>query len=497
MVSLTLRGRSLRLAVTLSCASGYLLFGYDQGVLGGLVNQPTFLDRLGNPSSGLIGSTMAIFYPACVVGSIISGLVGQKLGRRKMIFLGTIVMTIGIILQTVMQTFVQFIVGRIITGIGNGLITATIPIYVAEVATDSARGRVVCIQMSIVIFGLFTAYWIDYGTIRHLSGDAVWRLPIALQLVFSVACCSTIMLLPESPRWLFSRGRKNESATVLAQLFDCDADDNQVLYKIQELEQTMRLEQEKLSLHELFHSKSELKLFRRIAIVFIIPMLGQFTGVNVLTFYLPVVLEDILGFSSNLSSLTSGFIQLAYWVGTLPPIWTVERFGRRATLLLGSAVLAFSMILFTISLNINTPGGNNLSLAMLVLFQFGMGMSWSCIPWIIAPEITPLNLRHIGGALGPGSQWLWTTVIVFMAPPAIENTGWKIYILFDIGIVAGLVFVYFFLPETKDKTLEEIDYVFASNATQSALAARAPQEAIMINTLHGKSDVELQQVERV
>lgn len=123
-----------------------------------------------------------------------------------------------------------------------------------------------------------------------------------------------------------------------------------------------------------------------------------------------IVLEVNVGFSKETSSLVAGFVQIAFWVGTLPPIYYLDRIGRRKTMLWGSIALLTSMILFTIGIALNTKATNRLALAMLFVYQIAFGLSWNPMPWLYAAEITPLEIRHIGGAVGPFSEWLWTFV---------------------------------------------------------------------------------------
>jgi hypothetical protein len=199
-----------------------------------------------------------------------------------------------------------------------------------------------------------------------------------------------------------------------------------------------------------------------------------------------IVLQQNVGLSLEISSLVAGFIQLAFCLGTIPPIYTVERYGRRPTLPIGSIALSIFMILFTIGIALpSLPGSSSLALASLVLYEIAFGTSWNCLPWIIAPEITLLHLRHVGGAIGPGSEWLWTLVIVLMTPSAIANAGWKIYILFDIMCMLGFPFTWFFLPETRGKTLEEIDYVFATSEAKVKLERRFEDAARGYAGLYG------------
>ena len=122
------------------------------------------------------------------------------------------------------------------------------------------------------------------------------------------------------------------------------------------------------------------------------------------------MLEVNVGLSKETSSLVAGFVQMAFWLGTLPPIYMLDKYGRRKTMLWGSVALSISMILFTIGIALNTPATNRLALAMLFVYEISFGMSWNSMPWLYAAEITPLEIRHIGGAVGPFSEWLWTFV---------------------------------------------------------------------------------------
>lgn len=162
---------------------------------------------------------------------------------------------------------------------------------------------------------------------------------------------------------------------------------------------------------------------------------------------------------------------------------------------MGSTVQLLSLILFTVGLAVNTTGSSNLALAMLVLFQFTVGMTWCTVPWIYAPEITPLRLRHIGSAIGPFSEWLCTFIIVQMTPTAVENTGWRIYLLFIFMQALSIPWVYFFVPEvgcmlpsiimfgsqvhqTARKTLEEIDYIFVKGEARDRLHDRLHDQVV-------------------
>ncbi|GME50698.1 general substrate transporter [Neofusicoccum parvum] len=466
-----LRGCSLRSAVTFSAGSCYLLFGYDQGVLGGLVTVPSFLDAIDNPSSTYLGTIVGLFHIGCLVGCGIAGLLGGKLGRTKTIFWGCVIMVVGGTIQASCFGAPQMIVGRIVSGIGNGMNTATVPVYVSECSRAQSRGRSIAMQLNVVIFGTVLAYWLDYGTVTNLTGDVAWRFPIAFQNFFALITIITIPCLPETPRWLYSHGYKAESLEVYSRLMGCNRYDPEVLDMETELEAAIQFEEQStnFSLKDVINDKTDAKNTRRLILCFLIQFFQQFTGINVIAFYaVTIVLESNVGLNKHTSSLVAGCIQIAFWLATFPPLYLLDRLGRRPMLLLGSTSLAICMILFTVGIALDTPPSSRMALAMLFLYEMSFGMSWNSIPWLYAAEITPLHLRHVGSAVGVFSEWLWTFVIAQMAPTAIANTGWRIYLLFCVMLFLSIPFSFFLLPETNGKTLEEIDFIFAKGEAKTS-----------------------------
>ncbi|KAL6407694.1 hypothetical protein AUP68_08715 [Ilyonectria robusta] len=424
-----LRGKRLNFAITFSAGSSYLLFGYDQGVLGGLVTQPSFLDAIGNPSPSFLGLIVALYNIGCLAGCFVAAGFGGKLGRKRTIIWGCSIMVVGGIIQAATYGSAQLIVGRLISGVGNGMITSTVPVYVSECSKATSRGRSVAKQLSIVIFGTVVAYWLDYGTIKHLTGEVVWRFPIAFQNVFALVTLVTLPFLPETPRWLYSHGYKKEAINVLARLQDCSEDDPGICQIERDMETALRLEQEsnKFSIRDLLNDKTPVKNTRRLVLCFLIQFWQQFTGINVIAFYVTIVLEVNVGLSRETSSLVAGCIQIAFWLGTFPPMYLLDKVGRRPMLLLGSVALLVSMAMFTAGIAVDTPATANMALAMLFVYEISFGMSWNSIPWLYAAEITPLELRHIGSAVATFSEWLWT----FVSPLTLPNTCFTLTITFS------------------------------------------------------------------
>ncbi|EEB90429.1 hypothetical protein MPER_11365, partial [Moniliophthora perniciosa FA553] len=197
----------------------FMLFGYDQGVLGGLLTGAPFQAQFPEltTNSNLQGATVAIYEIGCAFGALGIFVWGEKLGRRRGIIVGMAVLTVGAILQFMSYSLGQLIFGRIVTGLGNGMTTSTIPVWHSETSMSHNRGRNVCIELGVNIFGVMLAYWVDYGLRNNQTGYQ-WRFPLSLQVVFAVVTIFFVCFLPESPRWLANQDRIDEAREVIYML---------------------------------------------------------------------------------------------------------------------------------------------------------------------------------------------------------------------------------------------------------------------------------------
>lgn len=188
------------------------------------------------------------------------------------------------------------------------------------------------------------------------------------------------------------------------------------------METSLRVEHEapKFTLKDLLNDKSLTKNTRRLILCFLIQFWQQFTGINVIAFYVTIVLETNIGLPRERASLVAGCVQIAFWLGTFPPMYLLDKVGRRPNLMLGSTALLMSMVLFTAGIAVGTQASANMALAFLFVFEISFGMSWNSIPWLYAAEITTLQLRHVGTATAAFSEWLWTFVRLF-SPAVIMN----------------------------------------------------------------------------
>lgn len=222
-------GKKLSLTVSTIATMGFLLFGYDQGVMSGIIDAPQFTDVFTalEGDNTMQATVTAVYEVGCLFGAMFALFVGDWLGRRKMVIAGAAVMIIGVIIQV--TSFVghipllQFIFGRVITGIGNGMNTSTIPTYQAECSKTSNRGLLICIEGGIIAIGTAIAYWIDFGA-SFGPDDLTWRFPIAFQIFFGFIIVFGMYYMPESPRYLISRGKIHEGEYALAALAGLEID---------------------------------------------------------------------------------------------------------------------------------------------------------------------------------------------------------------------------------------------------------------------------------
>lgn len=220
------------------------LFGYDQGVFGGVIVTNDFLVVHGiKNDASLQGTVTAIYDIGCFFGAIAAFFAGDWLGRKKTILIGTTIMSIGALLQITSYSVPQIIVGRIVAGVGNGLNTATAPPWQAETSKAAWRGKLIVVELILNIAGFSLSNWVTYG-FSFLPGGVAWRIPLALQFIFIVILYATVPWLPESPRWLVSKGRFEEAELILADVEGSEIEDPYVQTELEEIKFAANYEKE-------------------------------------------------------------------------------------------------------------------------------------------------------------------------------------------------------------------------------------------------------------
>lgn len=275
-----LTGGWLIAAITSVCSAGFLLFGYDQGVMSGVVISKYWLNQMDNPSSLMVGTMTALYDVGAVFGAIGAAFTGEQLGRKRTLLLGTSVLIVGTILMASSYERVQFMVSRVCTGIGIGYITSVTPVYQAEISAAAQRGWQVCCQLTTMLGGLMIAYWINYG-FYFVHSSAQWRFPLAFQLVFASYIMVVAPWLPDTPRWLMRHRTEAEGLSVLAKLRGRDEKDQLVQAEKDEIMEAITIEaKEEGSWSDLFRSNG-ISANKRFYLALGIQFMQQMSGINI------------------------------------------------------------------------------------------------------------------------------------------------------------------------------------------------------------------------
>ncbi|KJR81422.1 sugar transporter [Sporothrix schenckii 1099-18] len=398
----------------------------------------------------------------CFAGAICVFIVGERLGRRKCLYVGAVLMAIGAVLQASSFGVAQIIVGRVVCGWGNGFNTATTPLWVSELSPAKSRGRLVAAEGTLIAFGIVIASYFNIG-MYYASGPVVWRAPIAAQLLFIVVQVALTAVLPESPRWLTKHGRHQEAVDILAQLHSRDAalDDPAVLQTKAAIDAALALEQAggPWRLSEAFQS-GPLKIRRRYMLAFGLQAAQQLSGVNILIYYFPHILTTNLGMATETALQLAAGLSVSYFVFSLVPLFWLDRMSRRKPLVGGAFVCALCFLMAAILQSTPTDGRVKASLAFFFLYLAVFGMGWLAIPWLYPAEIMPLRHRTHSAAIATAADWIFNYMIVQITPIMISNISWRSYIIFFVINLAIAVAVFLFYPETSGRSLEEMDSLF-------------------------------------
>lgn len=349
---------------------------------------------------------------------------------------------------------------------------AAIPTWQSECARPKRRGFLILLSGALISGGIMIAYWVDYGFF-FLTGSVRWRFPIAFQSFFTLIVMWGLLYLPESPRWLAMKGRMQDAKYVTSRLLGKPIDHEEVAIELQAITEALEAQSKsgKFQNRELLTNGPSQNL-RRTILGIAAQFFQQICGINLITYYATFLFENSLGFSPGMSRLLAAANGTEYFLASLVALPLIERTGRCLLMLFGAFGMMASMAILagTVSTGgvsdtgapvLNTRYGVTATVFLFVFNTF-FAIGWLGMTWLYPAEITNLRIRIQANALSTCSNWLSNFLIVMITPPAFANLGYRTYIIFAVFNAAIIPCVYFYFPEPKGRSLEELDVIFAS-----------------------------------
>ncbi|KAK3995298.1 quinate permease [Cladorrhinum sp. PSN332] len=484
-----------------ACIGG-VLYGYNQGMFSGVLAMPSFQKHMGEYTTNQTkkGWLTAILELGAWIGTLLSGFIAEVLSRKYAVLVASAVFMIGVVIQATAVSVGHdaILAGRFVTGMGVGSLAMIIPIYNSEVAPPEVRGALVATQQLAICFGIMISFWIDYGT-NFIGGttletqtDAAWLIPTCLQLAPAAVLFVGMIFMPFSPRWLVHHGREEEARKGLASLRGLPIDHELVELEFLEIKAQSLFEKRSIAelfpqlreqtawntfklqfvaIKKLFQTKA---MFRRVVVATVTMFFQQWSGINAILYYAPSIFKQLGLDETETSLLATGVVGIVMFLATIPAVLWIDKVGRKPVLTIGAIGMATCHIIVAVIVAKNIDSWKDHAAAgwaavcMVWLFVIHFGYSWGPCAWIIVAEIWPLSTRPYGVALGASSNWMNNFIVGQVTPDMLERITYGTYILFGLLTYLGAVFIWFFVPETKRLTLEEMDVIFGSEGTAQA-----------------------------
>lgn len=444
--------------ISIVAALGGLLFGYDWVVIGGA--KPFFERYFNLDSESLKGWANSCALIGCLVGALAVGALSDRFGRKRLLVLAAVLFAVTSLGNALAHSFTSFVAWRMLGGAAIGLASGLSPLYIAEIAPASMRGRLVSVNQLTIVIGILLAQLVNWSLVRHLPvgatddfiasswfGQMSWRWMFGLTAIPSVLFFIGMVVVPESPRWLMKNQRPTEARAILAKIGGAEYADAALM----EIEETLATETAKVNFRELL----EPRLIPVLVLGVTLAVFQQWCGINVIFNYAEEIFKaagyDISSVLSNIA--WTGSVNLVF---TFVALGTVDRFGRRPLMLVGSIGLA---VIYTAMGICYANGVTGLPVLLLVLAAIGCySMSLAPVTWVIISEIFPNRIRGAAMSVAVSSLWIACFILTYTFPMLNKALGAHgTFWLYAAICVLGFFFIRWRLPETKGKSLEQIE----------------------------------------
>ena len=446
-------------AITLVATLGGLLFGYDTAVISGAEKSiEAFLIKPLGLSTFIHGATVSSALIGCIIGGILSGFLSNRLGRKKSLLAAASLFFVSALGsgspeflfftrgEPTMGLLLMFNLYRVTGGIGVGLASAVCPMYIGEIAPANIRGRLVSFNQFAIIFGMLVVYFVNWGIANGQTlawiNEIGWRRMFMSEAIPAGLFGLLVLCVPETPRYLAMAHKDEKALDVLSKIMNSRDRAADILKEIKEtiVETT----------------KASVFSYGKVVIIIgiLLSVFQQFVGINVALYYAPRIFES-MGAAKDASMMQTVVMGLVNVIFTVVAIMTVDKWGRKPLLITGSIGMAVGM--FAISaLAFNEIIGIS-TLVFIIVYTASFMMSWGPICWVLISEIFPNRIRGQAVAIAVAAQWAANYFISSTYPPMMEFSGGMTYGFYGLMSVLSAIFVWKMVPETKGKSLEDMD----------------------------------------
>ena len=465
--------------------------------------------------SGFKGWFVSTLLLTAWFGSLMNGPIADKVGRKGDMLVAVVVFTLGAAMQAGASSIGVLFAGRAIAGLAIGMLTMIVPMYMSEVSTPGIRGTLVVLQQLSITFGILISYWLEYGT-QYIGGtrcapdipysggtasnptfdpsrdvgpggctgqsEAAWRIPLAIQILPALILGLGMLFFPESPRFYLMHHKEEKALEALAKLRRVHPDTNSLRGEYLSIKAEVLFDESitrdrflglsgiRLYLAQHWALVSTRPAFKRLLIGTSIMFFQQFIGCNAIIYYAPTMFAQ-LGLSGGTSGLlATGVYGVVNTLSTLPALFLIDKVGRRPLLMCGAAGTFISLVIvggivggYGDSL-VNNKSAGWAGIAFIYIYDINFSYSFAPIGWVLPSEIFNLGNRSKAMAITTSATWMCNFIIGLVTPDMLETLGWGTYIFFAAFALIGFFFTYFVVPETKGKSLEDMDAVFGDAA---------------------------------
>jgi sugar porter (SP) family MFS transporter len=439
-------------SISLVASLGGLLFGFDTAVISGAEKTIQELFQL---NSFWHGFTIAIALIGTLIGALLAGKPADIYGRKKILIIIALLYAISAIGSALAQTWAYFLIYRFIGGLGVGASSVIGPMYIAEIAPAKIRGRLVASFQLNIVAGILLSYFSNYWIAKSIETDA-WRWMLGVELIPAIIFFFLLLIIPDSPRWLVLKNRLPESKSLLERLGSPDA-----AGELQEIIDSVKTFT-KITKDKFFTSKNRIPILLAI----LVAIFNQMSGINAVMYYSPRIFE-MVGYGKESALFQSVSVGFALLVFTFVGMALIDKIGRKKLLLIGAAGMTIFLGLVSKTV-FQTVDGSVWMLIYLVGFIAFFAFTQGTVIWVYISEIFPNTVRAKGQTLGSFTHWTMAAIITWGFPVLAESSGFgggMAFAIFSVAMILQFFIVWKFFPETKGKSLEDIQKEFIKNNT--------------------------------